>query len=168
MIHADICIISNHKVMKAENDFLLKIAIIITILLSTQTAYGQTVVTSTYLEQTQISPKLGYSIGYQFHESPVELGAFQQRSMTMLDGDHAGPTDYEKDFTGLYMNYEMLQNRLLTLCFKIRTGVSNGENFVITPSVMGDYQIFRKVQLSGGLGVRAFRPTLLSGIKITI
>ncbi len=133
-----------------------------------QAATAQHVITSSYIEQTHISPKLGYSIGYQFGDTHIEVGVFNQNAMTSNASESGTIDRQEKNFAGVYMNYPMLEKDALSLSFKIRTGVSNGENFVITPAINGNYKLFKKIMITGGLGVRAFRPTLISGIKITI
>ena len=147
---------------------IIKLIVALTTIFAIQAASAQNLVASSYVEQSFVSSKLGYSIGVKFQETKIELGVFQQNSMVSFDTENSSVTDYERTFTGVYMNYPMFETRTLTLNFKIRTGVSNGENFVITPAVNGDYTLNRKIQVMGGVGVRAFRPTLMTGIKIII
>jgi hypothetical protein len=146
----------------------LRLLVAILSIFAIQAVTAQRVITSSYMEYTKVSPKLGYSIGYQFGDTHIEVGAFQQNNMAPENTEASTPSDYEQKFTGVYMNYPMLETKALNLTFKIRTGISNGENFVITPAINGDYKLYKKVQLTGGVGVRAFRPTLVSGIKIII
>jgi hypothetical protein len=146
----------------------LRLALAIVAIFAIHIASAQQVITSSYVEYSHVSSKLGYSVGYQFGDTHIEVGAFQQNSMNNPSTEVGAPADYEQKFAGVYMNYPIVQGNALSLSFKIRTGVSNGENFVITPAVNGDYKLYKKVQITGGLGVRAFRPTLVSGIKIII
>ena len=152
--------------MKASN--IIRFALVTVFVAYFSSVSAQRVVASSYIEQTQISSKLGYSVGVVFSESNIELGAFQQNNMSSMDPEVWDDNAYERSFTGVYMNYPMLEKRMLSLNFKIRTGLSNGENFVITPAVNGDYEVSKKIKVTGGVGVRAFRPTLVSGIKIVI
>ena len=52
--------------------------------------------------------------------------------------------------------------------FNIRTVVTNGQNFVISPSILAGYEPIRKVIISAGIGVRAFMPTLQAGVKFLL
>lgn len=156
------------KTPKSHTIQVIRLLVAILSIFAIQAASAQRIITSSYVEQTKVSPKLGYSIGYKFADTHIEVGAFQQNSMTTRSSETGSSMDYEKSFTGVYMNYPITANNTFSLNFKIRTGVSNGENFVITPAFNGDYKLFKKIQLTGGLGVRAFRPTVMSGIKISL
>lgn len=122
---------------------------------------------NTYVEQTHVSPKFGTSIGYEFADR-IEVGGFFQRASVQAEAEYGRPLSSENEFYGAYFAYPLVAARNATVKFNVRTGVSNGENFVITPSLMASYSPFRLVAIGGGVGVRAFRPTGMATITIRI
>lgn len=130
-------------------------------------AYTQGLTFRSYVEKTSIGNKFGSAVGYVFRTG-VEVGGFYQEAARFLNTNEQTSIYYEKQFAGLYVNYPLQQWQKAGVDLNIRTGVSNGENFVITPSVLGHYQIMRYFKLGAGLGVRAFRPTLQGSLTIDI
>jgi hypothetical protein len=129
-------------------------------------------VISTYVERTHIGPKGGTSLGVEFRNL-MSLGVFYQESDLILtvigsNDNTEMPAYYEKQFYGIYYTVPIHHQGLVGFDFKLRTGISNGENFVITPSVHSTIKLARYVELGGGVGMRAFRPTVMSSIKIKL
>ncbi|MEQ9468293.1 MAG: hypothetical protein RLN88_12845 [Ekhidna sp.] len=136
------------------------------------TASAQNVIVRTYVEKTNMSPKTGTSIGFE-NRYQWEYGAFFQEaslmeSFMMSEEDlEALPHQYEKDFAGLYFAVPVISRELFVVKANVRTGMSNGENFVITPSVLADYKPIKHVRIGMGVGSRAFRPTLQASVALS-
>lgn len=129
---------------------------------------AQELVATSYVEQTIVSPKLGTSLGVQF-DNQIEVGGFYQQSTNNPEPEAQGlPLRYEQEFAGAFVAYPLTQDHLVDLKMKVRVGVANGQNFVITPSVQGNLQATRKISIDAGLGVRVLRPTLMAGININL
>ncbi|MFY0608405.1 MAG: hypothetical protein JXR10_16925 [Cyclobacteriaceae bacterium] len=145
------------------------LATLITIILAITTSVlqAQQLTAKSYLEQTYVGPKLGTAIGLMF-PCNIEVGGFYQESTTAFGEAETLPWLKERQFAGAFMNYPIMQKEFLGLSFNIRTGVSNGENFLITPTVLGYIMPLPRVKVSGGLGVRAFSPTLQGGITLVL
>lgn len=132
------------------------------------TTKAQGITASTYIEQTKVSPKLGYMIGYHFgSEYGIEVGGFIQNEMQ--SPGQTTDTEYymqrrETSFAGMYFNYPAYMGNKFEVTIQIRTGVVNAENFVITPSVEGSYKLTQKLLVSAGVGTRCFTPTLMSRV----
>ena len=129
-------------------------------------------VISTYVERTHIGPKGGTALGVEF-KNLMSLGLFYQESdliLTVIGSDMSTdlPPFYEKQFYGMYYSVPIHHQGLVGFDFKLRTGVSNGENFVITPSVHSSLKLARYIELQSGVGMRSFRPTLMSSINIKL
>lgn len=123
---------------------------------------------STYMEQTHISPKLGTTVGYSF-DSQIEIGGFYQSASTgQSRNSESTSREQEEEFFGAYFSYPVATGEKTGLQFNIRTGVVNGENFLITPSLLGNYRIMKTVSVGAGVGIRTFRPTLQAGIKLNL
>lgn len=127
---------------------------------------AQTLQTSTYVEKTHYSPKVGTSVGYQF-TNKFELGGFYQKAVEDQLAE-AQPRIIEEEFYGAFVACPIWDSRAASLKFNIRTGVSNGENFVITPSVMAKSSPIPQVSIGGGVGIRAFRPTLMATVSLNL
>lgn len=144
-----------------------KLTLIAAIIISSYAAQSQGLVSRTYVEKTSVGNKLGTAIGYSF-SSQVEVGGFYQQSAAFLGSPENMPRFYEKEFAGVYFNYPLSRWDKAGLDMNVRTGVTNGENFAITPSVLGYYQPFTPIKVGMGIGVRAFRPTLQASIAISL
>ncbi|WP_425390701.1 hypothetical protein [Ekhidna sp.] len=133
-------------------------------------ASGQELVVKTYVEKTHMSPKTGTAIGFE-NQYQWEYGAFFQEtslveSFMMSEADKAAlPRHYEKEFYGLYFAVPVMLREQFVVKANVRTGVSNGENFVITPSLLADYKLAEHIRVGMGLGSRAFRPTLQGSLS---
>lgn len=144
------------------------VAVILIIALNVD-SLGQQLQASTYMEQTHISPKLGVAIGYRFEGThSFEVGGFYQRSTVETKAEAGRPLKSENEFYGAFFAYPLVNKRLTVVNFNIRTGVSNGENFVITPSLLADLKPLKNINFGGGIGIRSFRPTYLVSIKINL
>ena len=130
-------------------------------------ALGQTMEASTYIERTHISPKVGSAVGVHFKNN-FEVGGFYQQSTVELQAEPGRPLMYENQFYGLYLGCPIKNTDYFDLKVNIRTGVSNNENFVITPSVMGSVKLLRKISLTGGIGTRSLRPTYMASLSMHI
>lgn len=129
--------------------------------------YAQELSASTYLEKTHISPKVGTTVGVQF-ASDIEVGGFYQQSADPVEREYGRPLTEEREFYGVFFAYPVIGNDNANVKMNVRTGVSNGENFVITPSLYANYTPFRNITISSGVGTRALRPTLLASLKINL
>lgn len=132
-------------------------------------AIGQQLQASVYLEQTHISPKLGTAIGYQFNGAyRFEVGGFYQKSTIELHAEAGRPLKSENEFYGAFFAYPLLDGKWTSVKVNIRTGVSNGENFVITPALLADIKPLKHIHLGGGIGIRSFRPTYMATVKFNL
>ena len=136
------------------------------------TASAQKMIIRTYVEKTHMSPKTGTAIGFE-NRFLWEYGAFFQEaslmeSFLMSEAEKAAlPRHYEKDLTGIYFAVPVIARESFIVKANVRTGVSNGENFVITPSVLADYMPVKHVRIGVGVGSRAFRPTLQASFALS-
>lgn len=130
-------------------------------------ASAQSLQAGTYVEKTHISPKLGTAIGYTFN-SQIELGGFYQTATEQLPTREDGYQIHEQEFYGMYFSYPVLGGEKSNIKFNVRTGVTNNQNFAITPSILANHNILKTVALGAGVGIRAFRPTLQASIKLNI
>jgi hypothetical protein len=131
-------------------------------------ASAQQLVATSYVEQTVASPKLGTSVGVVFNNA-IEVGGFYQQSTQRTASESVAlPPRTEQAFAGAFVAYPITQANLVNVKLNVRVGVSNGQNFVITPAVKANLQATKKISLDAGLGVRSFRPTLMAGIKIKL
>ncbi|MEQ9425124.1 MAG: hypothetical protein RJQ09_11940, partial [Cyclobacteriaceae bacterium] len=143
------------------------ITLTITLIASLNFALAQGLFASSYVEKTNISPKMGTQIGYQF-DWGVEVGVFFQDEADFLNhGEIKRPRFYEKSFTGVFFAYPILETKNLDLKLNVRTGAVNKINFAITPSLIGTYSLHKNLKVFSGIGVRTFRPTLQAGIKFS-
>ena len=143
------------------------ILITIALIIISLATYGQSLSLSSYVEQTQIGPKLGTSIGFNTNID-IEVGGFYQKAVEVTGTEGMRPWKIEQEFYGAYFNYPITKGEHLGLKFNVRTGVSNGENFVITPSLLGSLSPVKAIKIGAGLGVRALRPTLMGSISIQL
>lgn len=136
------------------------------------TVSSQRIIIKTYVEKTQMSPKTGTSLSYE-NSYGWELGGFFQESslmetMTMNNEERADlPRFYEKEFYGAFFSVPVKRSEMVDVKVQIRTGVTNGQNFTITPSLLADYKPLRNVRLGLGMGVRMLRPTMQGSVSIS-
>lgn len=128
-------------------------------------AQGLTI--GTYLEQSRISTKLGTAIGYQIPSNFI-IGAFYQKSLQEVAIQEFRPETEENEFLGAFITGYLYQSKKIDLNTTIRTGVTNGQNFAITPSVSLLYKPTKRIEFNGGFGVRCFSPTLMTGITLKL
>ena len=147
-------------------------SILVTSLVATL-ALGQSFIASTYVEKTSVSPKTGFSIGIE-NDYNIGYGAFYQESKlaeaAFMSQDERNnlPKRYEKVFYGLYLSVPVADYYRGSLVANIRTGVANGESFIITPSLLANYELTNTLSIGGGLGVRSFAPTFQTSISINL
>ena len=98
----------------------------------------------------------------------IEVGGFFQKAVEGTAPEGATPWNYEKEFYGAYFTYPVVSGYFVDLGFNVRTGVSNGENFVITPSILTSIAPIQQIKIGAGLGVRAMRPTVQGTITIRL
>ncbi|MEQ8582480.1 MAG: hypothetical protein RIC30_07580 [Marinoscillum sp.] len=137
------------------------------IILLAQLSHAQGITAKSYIEQTQVGIKLGTAVGYVF-PCKVEVGAFHQEPNKFLDNQELPYRFYEKKFTGMYLNLPLKHYDFIGFDLNVRTGVTNGENFAITPSLLGYFNPIPPVKLTMGMGTRMLRPTLQAGVTIKI
>lgn len=130
-------------------------------------AQAQSLTASSYIEKTIIGPKVGTAIGYEFIDH-VEVGGFYQKAINTSNNEETRSRWFEKEFYGAYLAYPVFDDFNTTVKLNIRTGVSNGENFLITPSILANYNLFEKISVGGGIGVRTLRPTWQANVKIRL
>lgn len=129
--------------------------------------HAQKLTLNNYVEQTKISTKMGTAIGVALpHQFTV--GGFYQKSIQKIENEPFRPAMEETEFFGVYFTGNLFQSQKLTVDTMVRTGVTNRENFAITPSVLVNYDVAKFIKINGGFGVRCFTPTLMAGIQINI
>ncbi len=134
------------------------------------TASAQDVIVKTYVEKTRVGVKSGTSVGME-NSYGWEYGGFYQESSlleSLMSEEQKAllPRNYEKTFYGAYFAAPVMESEFVVLKAHIRTGISNGENFVITPSLLADYKISSIARFGFGLGSRAFQPTMQASFSI--
>lgn len=121
----------------------------------------------TYVEHTHISPKFGTALGWNL-AGDVEVGGFFQQAADLAQPEYGRPLRVENQFYGAYFGYPMYAGRITEIKLNVRTGVSNGENFVITPSILANFKPTRNLSIGGGIGTRAFRPTFMASLSLNL
>jgi len=142
-----------------------KLVTISILLFSFQLATAQRLNVTTYVEKTNIGIKGGTAFGFENHLG-FEYGGFYQE----LFGQERDelPRFYEKEFFGLYGAAPLMVRAKYDLKINVRMGVTNGENFLITPSLVANYQLMKIISVRGGIGARSFQPTFQAGINIKL
>ncbi|WP_370087437.1 hypothetical protein [Ekhidna sp.] len=136
------------------------------------TVSAQKVVVRTYVEKTNMSLKTGTAIGFE-NKFNWEYGAFFQEASLMesfmmsKEDLEELPHMYEKDFVGIYFAVPIVSREQYLVKANVRTGITNGENFVITPSVLADYKPIKHLIIGMGVGVRGLRPTLQASVALS-
>ena len=150
-----------------------KLSFVIVSLLAMNFTMGQSIVASSYMEKTSVSPKAGISVGMRNHYG-IEYGGFYQdvkifESALMSEEQMLKlPRRYERVFWGGYVAFPLIDRKYTDLKFSIRTGIVNSESFVITPSLLAAYEVAKGIKVGGGLGVRSFRPTFQTSVSLSI
>lgn len=132
-------------------------------------AVSQKLKVRSYVESTEISPKLGTAIGFE-NAYFWEYGAFYQAyAPAIQEGLHEYfPKFSERKFLGLFFAAPISKGSYYSMKFNVRSGVSNGENFVITTSVLADFYPAKNLSIGCGIGSRAFRPTFQASVALTL
>lgn len=133
------------------------------VLLLSQTLIAQEVAISTYIERTMIGNKMGFAVGYKFPYG-ITVGGFYQEAPSFFSEPESKPYAYERVFTGSYIVVPVNDH----IDFNVRTGVSNGRNFMISPSLWGYLKVMKALDLGVGIGARSFHPTLQTSIRFRI
>lgn len=121
-----------------------------------------------YVERTIASPMVGTSIVYE-GKRLIEIGGFIQKSMEPVAEGRDSYKREETHFYGAYFAYPLIKiNRGTVIKFHARTGVTNGQNFIITPGIIAQYSPYKKVTISGGFGGRSFMPTLIGQVQVRL
>lgn len=142
--------------------------ILLAALTATTIAYGQGFTAATYFEYTHISPKAGTNVGFEF-TTGVELGAFYQNAVNYQStGNEWKDRMIEREFIGVYFAYPMYNSRYFNTKLNVRTGVTNGENFKITPAITANFTPYKRFAVGAGIGARGFRPTGLVSLRMTL
>lgn len=130
---------------------------------------AQKVVFSSYIEKTHVSTKAGHLLGFE-SKSQIELGAFFQQHTPSLNNEGADqiPRRFEEDFAGIYFGSVVHKWTWADIKARVRTGLSNGENFVITPSMHLEAKPAKWARVGLGIGTRSFRPTLQTSFSIIL
>ncbi len=143
------------------------ISTIFAFLIMTTFTFGQDLLLKSYVEQTIVGPKVGTSVGFMVM-SGIEVGGFYQKAVDGAAPEGANKWNFEEQFYGAFFTYPVVNKRTFDLGFNVRTGVSNGENFVITPSLLASISPIRSVKIGAGVGIRGLRPTLQGSIAFRI
>jgi hypothetical protein len=143
-----------------------KLIVFISVLILAHIGYSQSLSARTYIERTSAGSKMGTSVGFE-NELGFEFGGFYQESMGNME-EGTSTRFYEREFFGIYGAAPLVQRASYDLKFQVRMGVSNRENFLITPSLLAKYHVFKIVSIGGGIGVRSFRPTFQGSITIKL
>lgn len=137
------------------------------LVLATFSLTAQDVQTRSYMERTSAGPKVGTAIGFNF-TNQMEIGGFYQRAVEMAEAEAGRPLIAENKFYGAYFGYPLLSGERTLIKLNVRTGVSNGENFLITPSILTTYKLFNTLKIGTGIGVRAFKPTVMASLTLNL
>jgi hypothetical protein len=129
--------------------------------------YGQGLHVSTYAEQTKLSTKLGTAIGFNLPYDFAVGGFYQQRMQSLPDEPRLRYTE-EWEFFGLYGSGRVFTSQYFEIDAMVRMGVTNRENFAISPSFIGTYRPAKRIEFNMGMGVRCFNPTLIGGVTINL
>jgi hypothetical protein len=144
---------------------------IIAFIVALGSASAQAPLFRSYVEITKVSPKMGVAIGYKNNLS-WEFGVFYQEASVyetlFTEERDYRPYNYEKTFVGLFFTAPITVSELFDIKCNVRTGVVNGENFVITPTIGADYKLSKKLLVGVGVGARAFRPTLQASVAYSL
>lgn len=122
---------------------------------------------STYSEITRVSPKAGVSVGaiLPIERGNIELGGFYQKSLAVQAGEGAYAA-YEKKFYGFYTSFFLIEKERFELKLNVRAGSVNKKYFAITPALKSEVKLGKNISLETGVGMRAFRPTLITGLAV--
>ena len=135
------------------------------------TSQAQRFQITNYVEKTHTgSPQAGIAVGVS-NGYDWEYGAFYQESSiveSLMSEKRKSdlPLVYEREFYGLYFAAPFYYLGMFQLKFNIRTGISNGENFIITPSLLTDFKPTKNIRLGAGIGTRLLKPTLQGSFSI--
>jgi hypothetical protein len=119
------------------------------------------------VERTHIGPKVGTATTYEF-ANLMEVGIFYQQATTKLEAEYGRPLMVENQFMGITMAAPLLSAGPILVKLNVRTGISNGQNFVITPALLGSLKILKRIDFQTGVGTRNFKPTLVASASFKL
>ena len=128
---------------------------------------AQSIETSTYMEWTKISPKIGTSVMVVF-DNGIEVGGFYQQTTIDMKSEKNYVFGYEEELFGFQVGCPVYEKERVQLKLNVRVGASNRENFAILPSMVGQLKMTKWVTAFAGVGTRNFTPTAISGLKFKI
>ena len=102
------------------------------------------------------------------HQLCQDLGYSETELMGMTFETTNQPKMYEEEFFGIFGNAVIAETNKLDILLNARIGVTNRENFAITPAVLANFKTEGKVKFGGGIGVRALRPTYQATITFDL
>ncbi|MEO1255672.1 MAG: hypothetical protein AAFY41_12445, partial [Bacteroidota bacterium] len=92
---------------------------------------------------------------------------FTHHDMMSESDIEALPHHYEREFAGLYVAVPITSREFYVIKANVRTGMTNGENFAITPSIQADYKLAKYIRIGMGVGSRNFRPSLQGSVAFS-
>lgn len=146
--------------MKMVNILRKQIFVLCLVSVGVKAAYSQGVKAYSYTEINKFSTRLGTALGFETNNS-IEFGAFYQVS---LGKSNESRPKHEYKFVGGYLAMPFVSNQNFNLKFKVRVGMVNRENFVITPSLDAQFYLNKFIGLGLGVGTRNLNPTVMTSI----
>jgi len=133
---------------------------------------GQNMSVSNNIEITTGGAKYGVSVGWSDRWN-IEYGMFHmqapQNSFENAEGvQYHQESLNEHNFSGLYFSYPLRKGEYVDFGLMVRTGLVNTRDFKITPTMMGQLHLTKRINLNVGLGFRALSPTVNTGLNINI
>lgn len=148
----------------------MKMLLYLMLVLTFEICTSQDLKLETYIEKTHVSPKAGIRFIFVGRDR-LEMGAFYQRH-TYIEWKEQStlPRFHEKEFYGLRLGYPLVTayNQSYSIKFHVRTGMVNNQNFIITPSITSALQFWKIFNVGVGVGMRAFRPTMIGSLGLRI
>ena len=146
-----------------------KLITLLVFALAANVTFAQDLIAKTYVEHTHMTPKVGTAIGFQTDYGWEYGGFYQKATPTINNGETTNqPKMYEEEFFGIFGNAVIAETNKLDILLNARIGVTNRENFAITPAVLANFKTEGKVKFGGGIGVRALRPTYQATITFDL
>ncbi len=134
---------------------------------SLQLVNAQSYKASSYVERTHLDVKVGTTFSCEFRDRG-EIGAFYQKSAYQPQKENVRQNRIEQEFYGAFFSYPIRNTQKTSLKFNTRIGVSNNEYFVITPCILASYIPVKNLSFTGGVGIRAFIPTLVGSVALNL
>ena len=130
-------------------------------------ASSQGLMLHAYYEQTQVSPKIGASIGVELWDRS-EIGVFGQKKVFFEEGSIDTESGVEHQFFGLYASYPLHADELLLLKASARVGLANMDLWRVTPSVQATFLPNKPMSFGTALSMLQAKPTLMAFVKIRL